>query len=71
MSIQTQPEGPPFEAVIIRRRLRWDWSLRNRAGKTVMRGREKSRAEARYQSERALFLMLLASCRRGLSRAAG
>ena len=29
-----------------------------------MEGREKSRAEARYQSERALFMMLLATCRR-------
>ena len=29
----------------------------------VMQGREKSRAAARYQSERALFLLLLSSCR--------
>ena len=71
MSIQTQLQGPPFEAVITRRRLRWDWCLRDRSGRIVMSGREKSRAEARYQSGRALFLMLLASCRHGFSRATG
>jgi hypothetical protein len=71
MSIQTQLEGPPFEAVITRRRLRWDWCLHDRSGKIVMQGREKSRAEARYQSERALFLTLLTSSRRGVSRATG
>lgn len=71
MSIRTQLESPPFEAVITQRRLRWEWCLRDRSGKLVMCGRERSRAEARYQSERALFLMLLTSCRRGVSRAAG
>jgi len=71
MSIQTQLESPLFDIVITRRRLRWDWCLRDRTGKLMMCGREKSRAEARYQSERALFLMLLTSCRRGMSRATG
>lgn len=71
MSIQTQLEGPPYEPIITRRRLRWEWRLCDRSGKVVMKGREKSRPEARYQSERALFLMLLTSCRRGVSRAAG
>jgi hypothetical protein len=37
--------------------------VRDRTGKAVMQGREKSRAAARYQSERALFLLLLSSCR--------
>lgn len=71
MSILTQLESPLFEPVITRRRLRWEWCLIDRSGKLVMCGREKTRAEARYQSERALFLMLLASCRRGVSRATG
>ena len=71
MSIQTQLESPLFDIVITRRRLRWDWCVRDRTGKLMMCGREKSRAEARYQSERALFLMLLTSCRRGMSRATG
>jgi len=68
MTIQTQLQGPPYEAAITQRRLRWEWCLRDRAGNIVMKGREKSRPEARYQSERALFLMLLTSCRRRVSR---
>jgi hypothetical protein len=71
MSIQPQLEGPPFEAAIIQRRMRWEWRLCDRSGKIVMKGKEKSRPEARYQSERALFLMLLTSCRRRVSRATG
>jgi len=71
MSILTQLESPLFETAITRRRLRFDWCVRDRSGKIIMKGREKSRAEARYQSERALFLLLLTSCRRGVSRAAG
>jgi hypothetical protein len=35
-----------------------------------MGGRERSRAEARYQSNRALFLLLLASCRRNMVKPA-
>jgi len=57
-----------FEFAIVPKRSRWEWCLRDRAGNIVMKGREKSRPEARYQSERALFLMLLTSCRRRVSR---
>jgi hypothetical protein len=64
MSSQAYLDSTMFEFAIIRRRLRWQWCLRDRSGRTVMGGREKSRAEARYQSERALFMMLLATCRR-------
>jgi hypothetical protein len=72
MSIQAQLQGPPFEAAIVQRRMRWEWRLSDRSGKIVMKGKEKSRPEARYQSERALFLMLLTSCRRNkVSKAAG
>jgi hypothetical protein len=70
MSILSQLESPPFEIEIVRRRLRWDWSLRDRSGNIVMRGREKSRIAARYHSERALFLLLLASCRRSVTKPA-
>ncbi len=70
MSILSQLESPLFEVEIIERRLRWDWSLRDRSGKVVMEGREKSRVAARYQSGRALFLLLLASCRRSVIRPA-
>jgi hypothetical protein len=64
MSSQTYLDSTIFEFSITHRRLRWRWCLRDRSGRVVMEGREKSRAEARYQSERALFMMLLATCRR-------
>ena len=70
MSILNQLESPLFEVEIVRRRLRWDWCVRNRSGKVVMEGREKSRAAARYHSGRALFLLLLASCRHSVIRSA-
>ena len=70
MSILKQLESPLFEVEIVQRRLRWDWCLRDRAGKIVMDGREKSRAAARYHSGRALFLLLLASCRQSVIRPA-
>jgi hypothetical protein len=70
MSILSQLESPLFEVEIVQRRLRWDWCLRDRSGKVVMEGREKSRAAARYHSGRALFLLLLASCRQSVIRPA-
>jgi hypothetical protein len=63
MSSQVQLDFNQFEFVITPKRSRWEWRLRDRTGKVMMQGREKSRAAARYQSERALFLLLLASCR--------
>jgi len=63
MSSQVQLDFNLFEFVITPKRSRWEWRLRDRSGKALMQGREKSRAAARYQSERALFLLLLASCR--------
>jgi hypothetical protein len=71
MSDQVQLDKAPFDIAIVRKRPRWDWCLRDRAGKIIMQGREKTRAEARYQSGRALFLLLLTSCRRDVSRATG
>ena len=64
MSSQAYLDSTTFEFTITQRRMRWQWCLRDRSGRIVMEGREKSRAEARYQSERALFMMLLATCRR-------
>ena len=63
MSSQVQLDFNLFEFVITPKRSRWEWCVRDRTGKALMNGREKSRAAARYQSERALFLLLLASCR--------
>ena len=64
MTIQAQLDRNLFEIAIVQRRMRWDWSVRDRNGKVVMAGREKSRAAARYQSGRALFLLLLTTCPR-------
>jgi hypothetical protein len=63
MSSQAFLDSTMFEFAITYRRLRWQWCLRDRSGRVVMKGREKSRAEARYQSGRALFMMLLATSR--------
>jgi hypothetical protein len=64
MTIQAQLDRNLFEIAIAQRRMRWEWSVRDRNGKVVMAGREKSRAAARYQSGRALFLLLLTTCPR-------
>jgi hypothetical protein len=70
MSDQAQLDTNLFDTAIVQKRLRWEWRLFDRSGRLVMRGREKSRAEARYQSSRALFLLLLASCRRNMVKPA-
>jgi hypothetical protein len=64
MTMQAQLDRNLFEIAIAQRRMRWEWSVRDRNGKVVMFGREKSRAAARYQSGRALFLLLLTTCPR-------
>jgi hypothetical protein len=70
MSNQAQLDTNLFDTAIVQKRLRWEWRLCDRSGRLVMRGRERSRAEARYQSNRALFLLLLASCRRNMVKPA-
>lgn len=48
-----------FEVVIIERGpTRWEWFVCNRDGVRILHGREKTRAEARYQGNRALFSLL-------------
>ena len=64
MTIQAQLDRNLFEIAIAQKRMRWEWSVRDRNGKVVMAGREKSRAAARYHSARALFLLLLTTCPR-------
>ena len=66
MSDQAQLDTNLFDTAIVQKRLRWEWRLRDRSGRVMMKGREISRAEARYQSNRALFSLLLASCRRNM-----
>jgi hypothetical protein len=70
MSNQAQLDTNLFDTAIVQKRLRWEWRLCDRSGRLMMKGREKSRAEARYQSSRALFQLLLASCRRNMVRPA-
>jgi hypothetical protein len=48
-----------FDIVVSRHGRRWEWRVDDSSGKTVLSGRESKRQKARYQSERALFLLLL------------
>jgi hypothetical protein len=50
-----------FEVVLMKRgRARWEWQVCDRDGRTIMGGLEDSRPAAKYQGERALFLLLSA-----------
>jgi hypothetical protein len=51
------------EVIVIKRRRAWEWQLRDPSGISIMGGREKSRAAARYQGYRALFMLLASSWR--------
>ena len=54
-----------FDIVLTPRgRGRWKWSVRGSNGRPLMCGSERSRSEARYRAERALFLLLCASASR-------
>jgi hypothetical protein len=52
---------PLFEIHLRKRRRACRWYLCTTEGRPVMQGSEGSRTAARYQANRALFLMLLAS----------
>ena len=48
-----------FEIVIIQRGpTHWEWEVRNCEGLLIVQGWEKTRAEASYQGNRALFSVL-------------
>ena len=52
---------PMFEVTLRKRgRTRWEWRVCDSTGREIMQGWEISRPAARYKSERALFLLLLA-----------
>jgi hypothetical protein len=51
------------EVIVIKRRRAWEWQLRDQSGILIMGGREKSRPAARYQGNRALFMVLATSWR--------
>lgn len=53
-----------LELVLTKRgRARWEWRVYDSSGQTIMGASESSRPEAKYQGERALFLLLLTTAR--------
>ena len=50
---------PIFEMVVKKRGRRWTWFVRTTEGVGIMQGSEANRAAAKYQADRALFLLLL------------
>jgi hypothetical protein len=58
------PEQLPLFEIRLRKRGRaCRWYLCTTDGHSIMQGSERSRAAARYQAYRALFLMLASACR--------
>ena len=55
--------APMLEFVIFKRRRNFCWQVRDKNGKMVATGREKTRSAARYHAYRALFLLLSTSWR--------
>lgn len=61
-SLGTMPaQFQTFEAVVSKRRRTWRWYICTEEGDLVMLGSDSSRAGARYQANRALFMLLLNS----------
>jgi len=53
-----------LEVILTKRgRARWEWRVLDSSGQTIMGASEISRAEAKYQGERALFLLLMTTVR--------
>jgi hypothetical protein len=50
---------PTFEMVLKKRSRKWTWCVRTTEGIAIMQGSEANRAAAKYQADRALFLLLL------------
>ena len=50
---------PVYEPLLEKRGRVWRWSVCTTEGQVIMQGVESRRACARYQANRALFLMLL------------
>jgi hypothetical protein len=46
-----------------RGRFTWWWRVQDPSGKAIMSGWESNRSEAKYQGERALFLLLMTAAR--------
>jgi hypothetical protein len=53
-----------LEVILTKRgRARWEWRVLDSSGQTIMGASESNRAEAKYQGERALFLLLMTTAR--------
>ena len=53
-----------LEVILTKRgRSRWEWRVCDSSGTTIMGASEISRPEAKYQGERALFLLLMTTAR--------
>jgi hypothetical protein len=50
-----------FEVVLKKRRRKWLWSVSTTDGDAVIEGSESSRPAAKYNANRALFLLLLSA----------
>jgi hypothetical protein len=50
-----------FEVVLIKGRVNWQWRVCDRQCTTILNGWERTRAEAEYQAERGLLLLLMVS----------
>ena len=57
-----------FDMVLSKRGRGWDWRVTDSSGTTIMQGRKSKRPAARYQAERALFLLLMTTRTRQLDR---
>ena len=50
-----------FEAIVRKRRRTWRWYICTPEGRLIMLGSDSTRPGARYQANRALFMLLLNS----------
>lgn len=59
-------DGFAYFAVVLKKRgrRRWTWAVNAATGQVLMCGSERTRAEARYKADRALFLLLCSSATR-------
>jgi hypothetical protein len=52
-----------FEVLVNKRGRKWQWRVCTSEGRVVMQGSESSRPAAKYEADRALFLLLLTAPR--------
>jgi hypothetical protein len=52
---------PTFEVILKKRGRKWRWCVCTIEGMAIMQGSEGNRTAAKYQADRALFLLLLAA----------